>query len=200
MRIAMLTSVSAGCAAWANITTPNHAAYCQQRGYTFIARHLPYSEALADFAFLTSLLDYFDVVWCLDADAVITNMSRRVEDLDLQDGLNVCLEGLRPDVLFNCGSTLWKNSSTVRKIIDELVEHEPAWRRLQFVWQQWLCDRIHDDWWKNAVKVHPARTFNSCHHGRNCLWEPGDFVYHPCGHVTDARAAMVRAVLAQVQS
>lgn len=198
MNAAILTSVSAQ-TPWATLTTPNHADYCQRHGYTHIARHKPYHEAVADFDFLETVLDHFQAVWCLDSDAVITNHTLSLATLPLRDGMNVCEEGLHPACPINCGSVIWTRHLHSRRVLSWLRTAEPEWRKLTWISQQWIAEQLQTGgWWNTVVTVHPPRTFNSCHHGPKCLWQPGDFVYHPCGMPHAERMARIREHLEAV--
>lgn len=214
-RIAMVTSVSAG-TPWAEVTTPNHAEYCLLHGYTFIARALPYDQAVRDFQFLDDLLSIFDIVWCLDSDAVVTDMTKRVQDLPLRRGMNVCRENIStPDPWINCGSVIWarddpgwSSAREARAVIGAIREHESGWSSMQWIWQQWVEGLLRSGPEKpadhlcrlgDAITVHPPRLFNSCDHGEARNWQPGDFVYHPCGEPAARRLELVRAAMMQVR-
>lgn len=196
MKVAMITSVSAD-TPWQSLTTPNHAEWCHWHGATFIARHLPYDQAVRDFRFIRDLLEHFDAVWCLDSDAVVTNMQASLGDISLQRGMNVCEEGLHPLCPINCGSVIWTNHLWSRELLYQLAAAEPEWRGMTWIWQQWVAERLAE--LGPRVTVHPARTFNSCHHGDLCLWRPGDIVYHPCGMPHPERVARIREMLEEVQ-
>ena len=199
MKVAVLSSVSEG-TPWASMTSAVTADYCRRHGYTFIARSLPYVEAVADFRFWGSLLGTFDALWCLDADAVITNHTRRLEDLPLRPGMNVCKEGLFEVCPINCGSVIWMADDHSRRVLSWLAASEHEWRQMTWIWQQWIAEQLERGWWKTVVTVHPPRTFNSCHHGDRCLWAPGDFVYHPCGMPHHERLRAIRETLKEVVS
>ena len=200
MKIAMITSVSDG-TPWASLTTPNHAEYCRRRGYTFIARHLPYSEAVVDFNFLLDIFEHFDAVWCLDSDAVITNMNYTVEGIVAYSGLSmhVCRENIHEAVRINCGSVIWARGCG--PLVQAIVDHEGEWRPLTWIWQQWVEQLFYGE--REAfgidaskfVAVHPPREFNSCDHGDVRNWQPGDFVFHPCGMPVDQRLGRIRTIL-----
>jgi hypothetical protein len=182
---------------WAAITTPNRVEYCERHGYTFVSRHLPYDEAVADFAFIESLLSHADCVWCLDADALVTDLTQPLDALPLSRGMNVCEEGLGLPPPINCGSVIWTSSDASRHVLRLLRDAEPEWRRLTWIWQQWVGERL--DWLRGLVTVHPPRVFNGCHHGEACQWAPGAFVYHPCGQGVAERMAALAARLADVR-
>ena len=197
MRVAVVSTMSAQ-TPWSAVTTPNHAEWCERHAATFVARCLPYHEAVADFDFLEDLLRHFDYVWCLDSDAVITNMHTTLDSLELDPGLNVCQEGLHEQCPINCGSTIWGSDWRSRELLALLTKHEPEWRKCTWIWQQWIAERLEVCPVKGLVRVHPARAFNSCHHGDRCLWQPGDFVYHPCGVPSAQRVSMIHERLKDV--
>ncbi|CAB4169064.1 hypothetical protein UFOVP898_10 [uncultured Caudovirales phage] len=200
MKIAMVTSVS-DCTPWAEFTTPNHSEYCKRNGYTFIARHLPYTEAVGDFAFLLDLLSHFDAVWALDSDAVVTNMSYKVESILAYDGnsMHVCREQISDLVRINCGSVIW--TPGCKRLIQSLVDHEAEWRSLTWIWQQWVEQLFYGERQvtgidaRSCITVHPSRTFNSCDHGDVQNWMSGDFVFHPCGEALDRKMASIKFVI-----
>lgn len=177
--IALVTSSSKN-TPWAKYTIQNKAEYCRKQGYTLIARNLPYQEAVKDFDFLIRLFNSFETVWTLDADAIITNPDKKLEDIDLSHGMNICEEGIRGDCRVNCGSVIWKGFEAVSMI--GLIENRKSeWEADPFVWQSFI-NRITDNPIVSPLlKIHPVGTFNSCHHGDTNNWKPGDFVYHPCG-------------------
>jgi len=189
MRVAVLTSVSANISDIASVTIPNKLEYCLRHGYSLIADNRPYEEAVKDLCkTLLSLLADYDMVWALDADAVITNMTVPMHTLDcLGPGMTVCEEGIVAFNRINCGSVVWKSGCESRYLLEQLREAEAEWWGMPCQQQTWLQKnlvRLGD-----AVTVAPLRAFNSCVWNRPANardeigghWQPGDFVYHPCG-------------------
>jgi len=189
MRVAVVTSVSANIAEIASATMPNKLEYCLRHGYSLIADNRPYEEAVKNLSgtFLSLLADY-DIVWALDADAVVTNMTVPIHTLDcLGPAMTVCEEGIVDWNRINCGSVVWKRDCRTTYLLERLREAEDEWVGLPCQQQTWLghVAEIASD----LVRVAPLRTFNSCVWNRpgnsrdeiGGHWQPGDFVYHPCG-------------------
>lgn len=188
MRAALITSVSGSIAHMAALTVPNKSAYCLRHGYSLIVDNRPYQEACRSMSTLCHYLDVFDVVWALDCDAVITNTAISFHDLPcLGPNVTVCEEGIVSWNLLNCGSVVWRNTPTTRKLLHAITDAEPEWRGMPCIWQTWLAQpQVLADY---SVTVAPLRSFNSCEWNMpgggegtpGTHWQPGDFVYHPCG-------------------
>lgn len=188
MRVAVFVSVSDNIASLAKLATPHRLQYCLLHGYSLVLSNRPYEEALAGLSEIADLLDSYDVVWAMDADTVITDPSQRIEQLQcIGPHMTVCVEGIVDWNLLNCGSVVWRNTQRSRDLCREIVEAEDEWRQMPCVWQTWLwkhLQRLGD-----SVTVAPPRAFNSCEWNRpgngpgepGSHWQPGDFVYHPCG-------------------
>lgn len=182
-RAAIVTSVSAGNADIATITLANKAEYCLRHGYSLIADNRPYAEAVAATKTICDYLDVFEIVWCLDADTIITDMRPRFERLScLGPHMTACEEGIVHWNRVNCGSTIWKDTPESRRLLGEITEKEAEWRGLPCGWQTWVEGHA-------SVTVAPLRAFNSCEWSHpagaageaGSHWRPGDFVYHPNG-------------------
>lgn len=188
MKVALFTSVSANIADMAALTMPNKLAYCLRHGYSLIADNRPYDEAVRSTATLCKYLDSFDVLWTLDCDAVITNMATAVHELPcLGPNVTVCEEGIVQWNRVNCGSMVWKNTPATRALIYAIQAAEPDWKNMPCIWQSWIAQpHIMRSF---CVAIAPLRSFNSCEWtlpgggpgDPGTHWQPGDFVYHPCG-------------------
>lgn len=188
MRAALLTSVSGNIAEMAALTLPNKLAYCLRHGYSLIADNRPYEEACRSMSTLCDYLDAFDLVWTLDCDAVITNMSAAVHELPcIGPNVTVCEEGIVSWNRVNCGSMVWRNTPATRALLHAIDAAEPEWRGMQCIWQTWIAQpHVMRTF---CVAVAPLRSFNSCEWNKpgggpgepGTHWRPGDFVYHPCG-------------------
>jgi hypothetical protein len=67
---------------------------------------------------------------------------------------------------------------------------------MNFLSQDWL---MFNSGRLNCLKILPKRTLQSVHYRQTCHWQPGDFVYHPCGAPPDARCAMLAAAAGEVR-
>jgi len=189
MRVAVATSVSANIAELAAITVPNKLEYCLRHGYSLIADNRPYEEAVKSLSdTILSILADYDLVWSLDSDAVITNMTVPIHTLEcLGPGMTVCEEGIVDWNRINCGSVVWKSGCRTTYLLERLRESESEWITYPCQQQTWLGGVASSA--GELITVAPLRAFNSCawsHPGGaigepGCHWEAGDLVYHPCG-------------------
>jgi hypothetical protein len=188
MSVAVVTSVSADIASLAAITVPNKLEYCVRHGYTLIADNQPYSEAVRNTHLLCHYLDRFDFVWALDCDAIVTDMAQRIESLPcIGPHVTVCEEGIVEWNRINCGSVVWRNTPETRRLLHEIASKVDEWQGLPCGWQTWLGNLRTEP--GDLLTVAPLRAFNSCVWNRPANakdeigghWQPGDFVYHPCG-------------------
>jgi hypothetical protein len=206
MKVAVVTSVSENIAEMAALTVPNKLAYCLRHGYSLVVNNESYQDAVMNWPkAVAKLLDSFDLVWCLDSDAVITDLDRPIHSLPgLGPCLTVCEEGIVDWNRINCGSTVWMSGSMARYLLSRIDECFHEWEKMPCQQQTWLgvqADRSGD-----LIKVAPLRSFNSCawnHDGDDIKprshWQPGDFVFHPCGVFPHSqRLVSVRAALEMV--
>ena len=189
MRVALLTSVSANIAELAAVTVPNKLEYCLRHGYSLLVDNRPYEECVKNLAdiVLSALADH-DLVWTLDADAVITNMTVPIHTLGcLGPGMTACLEGIVEWNLINCGSVVWKRGCRTTYLLERMREAEAEWMQYPCRQQTWFGGVSKST--EGLVSVAPLRAFNSCawtHPGGGLgkpgsHWQRGDMVYHPCG-------------------
>jgi len=204
VRVAVVTSVSANIAELAALTVPNKLEYCLRQGYSLIVDNRPYDEAVKTHSdVMLSILADYDLVWALDADAVITNMTVPIHTLEcLGPAMTVCEEGIVKWNLINCGSVVWRSGCRARYLLERLREAEPEWWGMPCQQQTWLgglAGRAGD-----LITVAPLRSFNSCAWNLpggsigepGCHWEGGDLVYHPCGvYPAEERIRTVRHAL-----
>ena len=201
MRVVVVASVSSNIAPLAMLTAPNKAEYCLRHGYSLLLENRPYADAVRNIAdVVVPLLERFDLVWTLDSDAVITDMTRPVHGLDcIGLGATVCLEGIVDWNKLNCGSILWRAGERSKRLLEMIRDSYEEWVGLPCQWQTWMAGVGED-----LVSVAPLRAFNSCawsHPGGGsglpgCHWQPGDLVFHPCGIFPgEARMSAVKAVI-----
>lgn len=196
MKIALVTSASSN-TPWINITISNHLEYCVRHNYTMIVYCESYSEAMENFGRLDSLLNDYDLIWTIDADCLITDLTKKIEEIpELGPNVSICEEGLGPHTLINGGSMVWKNTLETHELIQEIISFKSEWISLTFNIQDWLM--THHQRLSNKLKICPLRTFNSVHHNDNKIWLAGDFVYHPCGAPADLRCQMLNDMKNQI--
>jgi hypothetical protein len=206
MRVGVFTSVSSNIADLAAVTVPNKFEYCMRHGYSLIVDNMPYEQAVRSTDTLCHYLDRFDLLWCLDSDAVITDMAKPVHQLEsLGPHMTVCEEGIVEWNKLNCGSTIWRNTPESRDLLRAIAGSFYEWRHMACGWQTWLqfVAKKHPA----LVTVAPLRSFNSCVWNRpgggdgpaGSHWQPGDFVYHPCGvFPMEERISWIQQTLSQV--
>lgn len=203
----MVTSVSANVAELAALTVPNKLEYCLRHGYSLICDNQPYHEAIYTTHYLCDYLDRFDLVWTLDSDAIVTDMTQRIEDVPfLGPHVTVCEEGIVEWNRINCGSMVWRNTPQSRGLLHAIAGNADQWRELPCIWQTWLQQIKTEP--ENLITVAPIGAFNSCVWNRPANardeigghWSPGDFVYHACGvFPASERIAWLRRALEHVQ-
>lgn len=188
MKVAVVTSVSKNIAPYAVVTLHNKAVYCLMHDYTLVADNAPYEEAVRGVGWLATLFERYDLLWTLDADAVITDLRRPIHDLPcLGPHVTVCEEGIVPWNRLNCGSIVWRATPESAGLLRAITAREAEWWSLPCGWQTWLDTPEWID--SGVVTVAPLRAFNSCEWTKpgngagppGSHWQPGDMVYHPCG-------------------
>jgi|LakMenEpi03Aug12_release.lakeMendotaPanAssembly.Ray.scaffolds.fasta_scaffold10880_11 hypothetical protein len=196
MSVAIFTSAGVG-TPWAELTVANRLAYCVRHDYTMVWRCEAYSQALSNFWRIGQLLEHHDLVWTLDADCVITNLTTRIEDVpDLGPHMTICEEGIGAHALVNGGSIVWRATQGTHSLLDEIVAAENEWRSMEWNVQQWLMK--HRERLADRMTIAPKRAFNSVHLGQTNHWQHGDLVYHPCGNPPDIRCELIREHLGRV--
>lgn len=192
MNIAIVSSVSLN-TPWAQITLPNRLEYCTRHEYTMIVNCETYKKALSRIHRLHDLLNQYDIVWTLDADCLITNLTKKIEEIEgLGEHVSICEEGLGPQAFINAGSIIWRSTESSHSLIDQIVKATNQWELLPYNIQDWLMlnyNRLSD-----ILKIFPQRTFNSVHHGNQMIWKHGDFVYHPCGMKENDRCQALQRI------
>ena len=196
MKIAIHTSASQN-TPWIKTTISNRLEYCLRHNYSMILNCESYEQALDGFGKLNYLLGQYDLIWTLDADCLITDLTKKIEEIpELGPHVSICEEGLGPHALVNGGSMVWKSTKQSHELINEIIESKPEWESLTFNIQDWFMK--HRARLSYRLTICPKRTFNSVHHGDIVLWEPGDFVYHPCGLPTEERCKVLQIMKEQV--
>ena len=188
MRIAIFTNVSKEIEDMSSLTMPNKLEYCLRHNYSLIMNDQPYDDIMVKMNTLIPLLGNYDILWYLDADTIITDMTKKIEDLDcLGPHITVCEEGIVPWNHINCGSIIFRYTNNSKAILQGITDNEKDWKPLICQWQTWLYaikDSIED-----TVTIAPLRSFNSCVWNKpgngpglpGSHWKDGDFVCHPCG-------------------
>lgn len=206
MKVIVATSVSSNIADYAKLTIPHTAEYCLRHGYSHVVINEPYEEAVGRTDRLADLFKMgFDLVWSIDADCVITDMTKPIHTLDcLGPNITVCEEGIVEWNRINCGSVVWRSTWPTEWVLRSIDAKQDQWRGLPCGWQTWL----QGEWAKDVVTVAPLRSFNSCAWNQpggavgtpGSHWRPGDFVYHPCGvFPRELRVACIKGAIGETR-
>lgn len=188
-RIAMFTSVSANIAEIASLTMPNKLEYCLIHDYSLIIDNQKYEDCVDRTYAITHLFDEYDIVWALDADAIITNMNIPIHTLDcLGNNVTVCEEGMVYWNRINCGSIVMKNTLKTKTLLQLISVMKHQWENLPASWQTWLG--INAKSLGDILTIAPIGSFNSVEWNlpaSSAMWGPpgnnwksGHLVYHPC--------------------
>ena len=159
------------------LTFPNKRAYCDRHGYAFIGETATLDASRppswSKVPLLLRHLPDFDWLMWSDADAVFTNLDRRLDDLIATDADLVIAKDL---IGINAGSFLIRNTLAAAGFLRRV------WDQRQF---------INHCWWEQAAMMHlinggtagisvqyPAKAaINSYPED----WRPGDLVLHVPG-------------------
>ena len=188
MRIAIFTNVSKEIEDMSSLTMPNKLEYCLRHNYSLIMNDQPYNDIMVKMNTLIPLLGNYDILWYMDSDIIITDMTKKIEDLDcLGPHITVCEEGIVPWNHINCGSIIFRNTNNSKAILQGITDNEKDWKPLICQWQTWLY-AIKDNT-GDTLTIAPLRSFNSCVWNKpgngpglpGSHWQEGDFVCHPCG-------------------
>ena len=153
--IGLLTAADAGAASIAEQSVPNKQRYCGAHGYRMIFRNDGFDVqrplAWSKIRFLRERLGDFDWLFWSDADSLIMDPSRRLEEF-IDDAYDVVItqEDLGVGVFnLNTGQIFVKNSDWSRRFLDEV-----------YAQTQFTTDRL----WENRAVIH--------------LWEREDLSGH----------------------
>lgn len=203
--MSVVVFVNVGDTPWARVTVPANSEYCLRHGYSLDVRRMTYDQALASQDVILDLLATFDLVWAIDADCLITNHRKRIEDVPgLGDDCTVCEEGM-PWLSWqrlNCGSMVWRATNGSRRLLRTMRDARHEWldrARFPYWTQSWLAE--HAQRFADCLTILPPRAINSVswtQHGGGTTWQPGDLVFHPCCHPPEDREAVLSAKLQEV--
>ncbi len=203
LKICLATLYTAEIAELAALTNPSKDEYCRMRGYAFechegsldTTRHPAWSKI----RHVRNLLDRYDWVFWLDADALIMNPEIRAEDLidDRYDLVIAKQPGPDPwgRVHLNTGSFLLRSCAWSRGMLDDLyaqtqfLEH-PAWDQEAFFYLYRTRSEVRE---RTKVEIDPRRL-----NAGASSYTKGDFAFHALTPLrTEAgKLDLIRQVLA----
>lgn len=186
----------------ADITIPVLREYCARHGYKLsLAVAPPVTRTLVWDRCLTMLdnLDRFDWTLHWDADALVTNLTIRLEDIVAQfpPGRDMILSrdhtGLNDGIVFTRRSprsrALWADMWAMK---DEVSSLGATWRFMEETPEQTIIGEV------------PQKLFNSYPYAEYGIdypegtWAPGDFVFHVPGKTTADRVALLTPMLERI--
>lgn len=168
--------------------------YAEKHGYDFIVatkklhdcygissqRHL--ECAWTKLAAISRVLDQYDWVFWSDADSIILNFDRRLEEfIDENYDVIACVEYIAPKVpgpylggcYINTGEVFYKNGDFAKTLIRESWSDHLDWTPLSFE-QARINSYIQKTETGDRVLVYNGKAFNT---GAE-YYEPGDFIVH----------------------
>lgn len=193
----------------ADLTIPIRNRYCEIQGYKHFVqsgfyKHPDWYYAFDRLVLLRDLLDKPDATefyWVLNVQAVITNLTKKVENL-LDDEHDLWLT---KDVHgINLGSFIVRNTPWTRQWLNFIIGMEPRYRH-----EPWKEQRAFQDWWMHedwTHKIHllPQRSINSFfyvlyppwNYTTSGNWRPGDLAVNIPGLTLVQRIELVKKIIA----
>jgi hypothetical protein len=191
----------------------NKVPYCERHGYELTVKTDNWTDIVYfdKIQFLLDILEYnseVEWIWWLDCDALITNFTKRIEDV-IDDKYHIIISTDTNGI--NCGSFFLKNSPEAKEWLKMIL----GWREL-YKTKKWDNPEQHPmimtyiryrDW----IKLLPQREINSYNYGLypgisnvDMLhtvgeWEPGDWILHWPGISNQARIDIARHVAPQIR-
>lgn len=229
MTLTLLTFYSPAWQGIADLTIPNRDAYCARHGYSHEIKVGPYSpDTSLYYAFdrLVYLRDLLfgapgdplrrapvsplpvpDLVWVLNLQSVITNLSKRLDGLltGLGQGSQFWCTPDR-NVAINMGSFVVMRTPWARQWLDHLISLEPQYRTDCWAENRAVLDTWERPEWKPHICRLDQRALNGYpyaqlwpHHDWGTSagqWHPGDLVLSFPGTSYEQRLGLVRDALA----
>lgn len=210
MKICVATYATGAYAPVCDVTDRNKAEYCARRGYGFERNHVDADGQSAFFdryAWYLSILDPWDWIYCLDADAIFTNFNKKLEDIiRTHDTIIFPLDA----VMVQAGGFLARNCEKTREFFGEIISKKA---------EPWKSDQIEIERlipkYRNLIRFIPQRELGSYRYehyrnlggnyvkqvdrdGNDGQWQPGDFVLHAPGMPLASKIELLRWGEAQV--
>jgi hypothetical protein len=190
----------------------NKIPYCEKHGYELTAKTDGWSDVVY-FDKIQYLLDVLENnpevtwIWWLDCDALITNFTKRIEDM-IDENYHVVIS---TDVNgLNAGSFFVKNSVEGRGWLSMIL----SWRQM-YSWKKWDNPEQHPMImtyirYRDIIKLVPQREVNSFDYtmypGISSIdmlhtdgqWQPGDWIIHWPNIPNDKRIAMIAELQSKI--
>lgn len=124
MKIALLQTHSKNNEALYELTLKNHVKYCDTHNYDMVQINCEYSSYM-DFNLLNFLFNYYDVVFTMGSDVIITNYNIPLTSfINLQENksLYIDINGNDDHVIVNFDFCVWVKNENTQKIIEYIEE------------------------------------------------------------------------------
>jgi hypothetical protein len=178
MRIGFINYFDAAYHRIGALSVPNKEAYCARHGYDYLLSH----ETLAPerpaawnkVRLLQKYIKDYDWLFWNDADTLIANPDRRLEDL--VDPNYPFIVG--SDGSLNTGNLLVHNVPEIEGALEEWWNEDGD--IFHFLWEQKALAELieRDSWWAAHVQVVPQAVMNAY----PVTYQPGDFLVHFAGY------------------
>jgi hypothetical protein len=153
--------------------------YAFANGYDLMREFCSYEESHTKMPKMETLLEWYDAIFLLGADTLITNFGKKLEDIcSMGQDVIMCREELNDETDINCGVVMLNSTERTKEFCREIAKEQSNWESLPQVWQSYV--NIHKD--RLPITLMPGRAFNSIIHTTKSYWEEGDFIAHFCGH------------------
>jgi len=215
MRIAVATYSTRRFESVRKLTAPNKRAYCSRHGYGFRENPPTDKDATASFdryEFYLALLasDQFDWLYCLDADAIVTNFNRRIEDIIKPDDTLIFPMDA---VALQTGGFLARDCLATKFLFRMMVlsrdKHQTDQRSLS-KFSSWMGPIIRRapqrefgsydyGYYRGLDFVSPNYVAGKDFEGNDGQWQPGDFIFHAPGMPIPKKVEALKRFLDQVQ-
>lgn len=186
----------------------NKVPYCEQHGYTLAAKTDNWSDVIY-FDKIQFILDILENnpevtwVWWLDCDALITNFTKRIEDV-IDDNYHIIMA---TDVhSLNCGSFFVKNSPEAIGWLKMILSWKDLYRQKRWDNPEQYPMIINYIKYRKIIKLLPQREINSFDYrlypgisnidmlDTDGQWQPGDWVLHWPSVPNENRIAMATQI------
>jgi len=175
----------------------NKVPYCEQHSY----KHFAMTDGWSDNIYFDSIRYMIEVLegnpdiewlWWLDCDALITNYTKKLEDVIDNDYHVVMTKDVNG---LNAGSFLVRNSSEGLAWLKMIMSYKPAYDQERWALAEQAVMVKEYDNYKDIIKLIPQREINSymyelypeVGHYTSGQWHVGDFVLHIPARTNDLR-------------
>lgn len=183
MKIALVTMYDENCIRYAEISNESKRRYCELHGYDYVCydknlcpdKHPVWAKIPA----ILNIIDKYDYVFWVDADAIIANKNFKVETLFGEKDIYVSVDvkGI------NFGIFAVKNSDVAKNFLNKIYELYPKYHNKVFKEQQAASDLIMNNvFYAKKTEIVDIKKWN-CYddvypHPINNKFEDGDFILH----------------------